>query len=137
VAAGREAVAAFLKRHAPGEDNSLQDGSGLSRTDLITPHDLVSLLAAMHRHPHGQDFRDSLAVAGVDGTLDRRMRGGAPQGRVFAKTGTLKQTNALAGYVKTRSGSWLAFSIFINHHTAPGGQATRALDSFAAILAGR
>lgn len=137
VASGRDAVAAFLKRLGLGEVGSLQDGSGLSRTDLVTAHDLVGLLVAMDRHPHREVFRESLAVAGVDGTLEKRMRGSAAEGRVFAKTGTLRQTNALAGYVRTRRGAWLAFSIVVNHHTAPGREATSAIDAVAGILAGR
>jgi D-alanyl-D-alanine carboxypeptidase/D-alanyl-D-alanine-endopeptidase (penicillin-binding protein 4) len=137
VDAGREALAAFLEKLGLGKGASLQDGSGLSRTDLVTAHDLVGLLAAMHRHPHGSVFRESLAVAGVDGTLERRLKGGAAEGRVFAKTGTLKQTNALAGYVRTRGGAWLAFSIVVNHHTATGREATDAIDAVANLLAGR
>ena len=65
------------------------DGSGLARTDLVTPHGLVALLAAMDRHPAAAAFRDSLPVAGRDGTLEKRMRGTAAEGNVTAKTGTL------------------------------------------------
>ena len=64
---------------------------------------LVALLAAMDRHPHAAAFRDSLPVAGVDGTLEKRMRGTAAEGRVVAKTGTLPLANALAGYVDDAS----------------------------------
>jgi len=137
VASGRDAVVAFLKRLGLGEGASLQDGSGLSRTDLVAARDIVGLLVAMDRHPHRDAFRESLAVAGVDGTLEKRMRGSAAEGRVFAKTGSLRQTNALAGYVTTRRGARLAFSIVVNHHTAPAREATSAIDAVAGILAGR
>lgn len=136
LAAGREAMSEFLKKLGLGEGGAVQDGSGLSRTDMVTSHDLVSLLVAMQRHPHAAVFRESLAVAGVDGTLENRLKGGAAQGRVLAKTGTLKQTNALAGYVRTRSGAGLAFSCVVNHHTAPSREATQAIDAVVEALAG-
>ncbi len=136
VEAGREALGEFLKRLGVTGQGVLQDGSGLSRTDMLAPHDLVSLLVAMDKHPHAAAFRDSLPIAGVDGTLETRMRGTAAERRVFAKTGTLRQSNALAGYLTTRSGSRLAFSIVVNHHTAPGREATDAIDAALAALAG-
>jgi PBP4 family serine-type D-alanyl-D-alanine carboxypeptidase len=136
VSAGREALAAFLERLGLGAGAALRDGSGLSRTDLVRPRDLVGLLVAMDRHPHAAWFRDSLAIAGVDGTLEHRMRGTPAEGRVLAKTGTLRQTHALAGYLTTRSGARLAFSIVVNHHTAAARDATQAIDAVMAALAG-
>jgi serine-type D-Ala-D-Ala carboxypeptidase/endopeptidase (penicillin-binding protein 4) len=134
--AGREAVAEFLRR--VGVEPSawaMQDGSGLSRSDVLTPHEMTSLLAAMDRHPRAAAFRETLPIAGRDGTLKNRMRGGAGDGRVVAKTGTLRQVNALAGYVTTRSGSRLAFVAVANHHTAAASAATGALDEIGTLLA--
>jgi D-alanyl-D-alanine carboxypeptidase/D-alanyl-D-alanine-endopeptidase (penicillin-binding protein 4) len=134
--AGHEAVLEFLKRMGVDpKDWSLRDGSGLSRSDLLTSHDMVSLLAAMDRHPHAAAFRATLPIAAVDGTLKNRMRGTAADGRLVAKTGTLRHVNALAGYVTTRGGSRLAFSIVVNHHTAGGAPATAAIDAIGALLA--
>ncbi|MET0556509.1 MAG: D-alanyl-D-alanine carboxypeptidase/D-alanyl-D-alanine-endopeptidase [Vicinamibacteria bacterium] len=136
--AGHEAVLEFLKRMGvDAKDWSLQDGSGLSGSDLLTPHELVSLLAAMDRHPHAAAFRATLPVAAQDGTLKNRMRGTAADGRLVAKTGTLRHVNALAGYVTTRGGSRLAFAMAVNHHTAGGAPATAALDEIGALLAGQ
>jgi D-alanyl-D-alanine carboxypeptidase/D-alanyl-D-alanine-endopeptidase (penicillin-binding protein 4) len=137
LAAGHEAVREFLRRvGAPGESWSLADGSGLSRTDMVTPHDMVSLLVAMDRHPHAAAYRESLAIAGVDGTLENRLKGTPAEKRVSAKTGTLKQTNALAGYLTTKRGERLVFSIAVNHHTTPGRDAVAAIDEVVALLAG-
>lgn len=134
--AGHEAVVEFLGRMGVDpKEWSLQDGSGLSRSDLLTPHDMVSLLAAMDRHPHAAAFRGTLPVAGRDGTLKNRMRGTAAEGRLVAKTGTLRHVNALAGYVTTRGGSRLAFAIAVNHHTGGGAPATAAIDEIGALLA--
>ena len=133
---GRAAVAEVMKRlgvEAAGW--ALADGSGLSRADLVTPRGLVALLAAMDRHPHAAAFRDSLPIAGVDGTLEKRMRGTAAEKRVLAKTGTLQLANALAGYVTTTRGDRLAFALFVNNHAAGGREAVAAMDRIAVALA--
>lgn len=138
VEAGQEAVRAFLGRVGVRPESwPLQDGSGLSRSDLLDPHGLVSLLVAMDRHPHAAAFRDSLPIAGVDGTLENRMKGTPAQGRVLAKTGTLRQGNALAGYVLRRDGERLVFAAFVNNHVAPGSEAVTALDAIAVALTGK
>jgi len=135
VEAGREAVDDFLRRMGASPDTwSLQDGSGLSRSDLLTPHDMVSLLVAMDRHPHAAAFRDSLPVAGEDGTLESRMRATPAAGRVQAKTGTIRNVNALAGYVTTRTGLRLAFYAASNHHDS-SADAVAAIDALMALLA--
>ena len=78
---GLEAVGEFLKRLGVAADTaSLDDGSGMAVTDLAAAHQVVDLLAAMDRHPYARVFEDSLPVAGVDGTLERRMRGTQPRG---------------------------------------------------------
>ena len=135
--AGHAAVMDFLQRIGVGHEGwALWDAAGLAHTDLVTAHDIVSLLGTMDRHPYALAFRGSLAVAGVDGTLAGRMRGTPAEGRILAKTGTLRQAHALAGYVNTRSGDRLAFSVAINHHTGPGREAVAAIDEVAAFLAG-
>jgi len=133
---GHEAVAEMAKRlGVPDAGWGLVDGSGLARTDLVTPRGLVALLAAMDRHPAGAAFRDSLPVAGVDGTLEKRMRGTPAERRVTAKTGTLHLANALAGYVTTERGERLAFAIVVNNHAGKGREAVAAIDAIAVALA--
>lgn len=136
VEAGHEAALEFLRR--VGVEPSawaLQDGSGLSRSDLLTPHEMVSLLVAMDRHPRGAAFKETLPIAGTDGTLKGRMKGTPAEGRVVAKTGTLRHVNCLSGYVTTRGGARLAFAVMANHHTAGGSAATSAIDAIGALLA--
>jgi serine-type D-Ala-D-Ala carboxypeptidase/endopeptidase (penicillin-binding protein 4) len=137
VEAGRQVVGAFLaaqKVDAAGWD--VQDGSGLSRSDLVTAHGLVDLLAAMDRHPHAAAFRDSLPVAGVDGTLKRRLSAPRTRAHIQAKTGTLRHTSALAGYAAPPRGERLAFAILVNHATATGGEIQEAIDKVAEALFG-
>jgi D-alanyl-D-alanine carboxypeptidase/D-alanyl-D-alanine-endopeptidase (penicillin-binding protein 4) len=90
---------------------------------------------AMYRHPQAAIFRDSLAVAGVDGTLERRLRGTAAERRVQAKTGSFQLANALAGYVTTTRGARLAFAFFVNNHADGSRAALAALDRVAVALA--
>ena len=133
---GRAAIAEAMKRLGVDDAGwALADGSGLARTDLLTPRGLAALLVAMDRHPHAAAFRDSLPIAGVDGTLEKRMRGTAAEKRVLAKTGTLQLANALAGYVTTTRGERLAFALFVNNHAGRGREAVAALDRIAVALA--
>jgi D-alanyl-D-alanine carboxypeptidase/D-alanyl-D-alanine-endopeptidase (penicillin-binding protein 4) len=75
---------------------------------------MVSLLRWIGRQPWSGDFRASLPVGGLDGTLARRFKGTPLAGRIFAKTGSLNATNALSGYMITASGRTLAFAAFAN-----------------------
>ena len=93
---------------------ALTDGSGLSYADRLTALDLNELLKDMAHSSDWPVFLSSLSVAGVDGTLAQRMRGGAAQGRLHGKTGTLTVASSLSGYVKSADGAWLAFSILMN-----------------------
>jgi D-alanyl-D-alanine carboxypeptidase/D-alanyl-D-alanine-endopeptidase (penicillin-binding protein 4) len=134
-ASGSAAALAFAARLAiPTAGWSIQDGSGLSRADLVTPAGIVALLVAMDRHPHAAVFRDSLPIAGVDGTLEKRMRGTPAEKRVLAKTGSSQLINALAGYLTTVRGDRLAFAMFVNNHAGQSHEAVRAMDRVAEAL---
>jgi len=93
----------------------LGDGSGLSRKSLVSPAGTVKLLRAADASTEGALFRNSLAVGGVDGTLDWRFSKGPLEGRLHAKTGTLSHVTALAGYAAARDGREFAFAIFVNN----------------------
>jgi D-alanyl-D-alanine carboxypeptidase/D-alanyl-D-alanine-endopeptidase (penicillin-binding protein 4) len=88
------------------------DGSGLSRSDRTSPREVVTMLRAMDGEAA---FTGSLAVAGRTGTLSTRMRGTRAQDRCRAKTGTLRDVSALAGYCTTRRGGAVAFAFLMNY----------------------
>ncbi len=135
VEAGHEALKDFLRRiGVSAEPGELQDASGLSRSDLLQPHEVVSLLVAMDKHPRAQAFRDSLPVAGRDGTLRNRMKGTPAEGRVAAKSGTMRHVSALAGYATNKDGDRFAFSIVVNHFTGESRDAVAAIDEVASLL---
>jgi D-alanyl-D-alanine carboxypeptidase/D-alanyl-D-alanine-endopeptidase (penicillin-binding protein 4) len=115
---------------------ALHDGSGLSRLDLVTPESSARLLAAIARSPAAEVFRDSLPVAGRDGTLEYRMRAVNVAGRVQAKTGTLSYINSLSGYTTTIDNEPLAFSIMCNEETEKASS-TSVIDEIVTLLTSR
>lgn len=137
--AGLQALSVFLEKSGidPGEV-LFDEGSGLSRSALVTPHAVVSLLRHMHRHPHREVFFDALPVAGVDGTLRRRLRETPVAGHMRAKTGTLRYVHALSGVVTHSSGRRLVFAALLNAYDPPEGapNGRDALDDLALLLAG-
>jgi len=105
---------------------SLEEGSGLSRQNWVTPHAIVQLLSWVPRQPYGSVWMDSMAVGGVDGTLRNRLLHPAVRGRVRAKTGSLTGVAALSGYVTNRLGQGTVFSIVVNHWTRESAAECRA-----------
>ena len=110
-------------------------GSGQSRAERGKPRALVELLRNAWRSADSQTLVDSLPIAGVDGTLAHRLRNGSATGHAFLKTGTLRDTRALAGYVRARSGTVYAVAAVVNHGEA--GRATPVLDAFIEWVAQR
>jgi D-alanyl-D-alanine carboxypeptidase/D-alanyl-D-alanine-endopeptidase (penicillin-binding protein 4) len=115
---GVEMLNDFLNRVVGLKKGSvlLEEGSGLSRRDVITPEATVALLRYMSRGRCAEAYRNALPLAGVDGTLQNRMKGTAAAGNVRAKTGTLRYVYALSGYVTTAAGERLAFSMMLNNY---------------------
>jgi serine-type D-Ala-D-Ala carboxypeptidase/endopeptidase (penicillin-binding protein 4) len=125
----------FADWKIPSDGFSVHDGSGLSRSDLISPEAIVDILDHMRRSPNFQVFYDALPIAGVDGTISTRMRNTAAQGNVHAKTGTLQMVRSLSGYVKNADGRLLLFSILCNNWTTPQAEVDRVADAIAVSLA--
>jgi serine-type D-Ala-D-Ala carboxypeptidase/endopeptidase (penicillin-binding protein 4) len=134
--AGLNAVRNFLRAAGVSESNvALNDGSGLSRNDLISANVTVQLLTFMTRHKYFPQFREALPIAGVDGTLRNRMRGTAAEGNVRAKTGSLSSVASLAGYVTTASGERLVFSMMLNNYPDAAAVRRESIDAIAVLLA--
>ncbi len=123
LAEGTRVVRQFLTG-AGVDDNDFffYDGCGMSMDDRIAPRALTKLLAYASRQSWGTAWRETLPIAGVDGTLAGRFKNSPVRGRVWAKTGTLNESNALSGYVTTAGGKMLAFSVMVNGHR-PGSTA--------------
>jgi D-alanyl-D-alanine carboxypeptidase/D-alanyl-D-alanine-endopeptidase (penicillin-binding protein 4) len=91
----------------------IDDGSGLSKENRLTAACVTQVLAVMYGL-YGETFVETLSVAGDDGSLRKRMRSTAAEGRVFGKTGYVAGVSALSGYIRARSGRTIAFSILMN-----------------------
>ena len=114
---------------------AVRDGSGLSRHNFVTPRTLVKVLDAMRRHPDFRVFYDALPVAGVDGTLETRLRGTPAAGNVRAKTGYVDKARSLSGYVTAADGRVLIFSLLCNNYSVPTKAVERAQDALVIRLA--
>jgi D-alanyl-D-alanine carboxypeptidase/D-alanyl-D-alanine-endopeptidase (penicillin-binding protein 4) len=125
----------FLKSVGVAEDDAvLTDGSGLSTNNLVTPRAVVALLQYAIHQPWGSDFMSTLPIAGVDGTLEDRMKSTPAAGLIQAKTGGLEHVHALSGYATTVGGEYLVFSIFVNNDPQHGRDATAAIDAIALAM---
>lgn len=116
-------------------DVVMVDGSGLARKNLITPAAMVDVLQGMTRSPEADIYRDSLAIAGVSGTLRNRWQDTPVQGRLWGKSGAISRNFALAGYLEPENHPALAFSIFINNIDARGSVTRPIIDEIVLHLA--
>jgi D-alanyl-D-alanine carboxypeptidase/D-alanyl-D-alanine-endopeptidase (penicillin-binding protein 4) len=114
----------------------LFDGSGLSKGDRLSPRQIVGILRHAAVQPYGWFYRHALPLAGVSGTLYNRMRSGPAHRNALAKTGTLDGASALSGYVTTRNGHHLAFSIVMNERHIDVPAAHVLQDRIVQLLAG-
>ena len=131
--AGLAVIRVWLSRAGvPSSHIALHDGSGLSRLDLVTPETSARLLAAMSKTASAGTFKESLPIAGRDGTLAGRLRNLSD--RVWAKTGSLTYDNSLAGYMTTERGETFAFSIMCNDQTGRDAS-TRVIDQILGLIA--
>jgi len=120
--AGSTAGGAGVVREELGElgiEPQVIDGSGLSRSDRTSPLEVVTMLEKM---AGDASFTGSLPIAGRTGTLVYRMRGTSAQDRCRAKTGTLRDVSALAGYCSTTKGANVAFAFLMNYVNPSGAR---------------
>ena len=136
-AAGRAAVLASL-RSWQIDDRGLvmADGSGLSRYNYVTAELLVRILERMYADPqHREPFLASLPVAGKEGTVSARMQRTRAAGNARIKTGSISNVRSLSGYVRTRDGETLVFSILANDFVIPAATVNWIADLAVEVLA--
>ncbi len=97
---------------------ALDNGSGLSLYNRLSADQFIDILENAYRSPYRDEFIESLSIAGVDGTLKKRLKVPELAGRVFAKTGTLNQVSSLSGYLFLKR-KRIAFSLLLNDVTIP------------------
>ncbi|RNB87155.1 D-alanyl-D-alanine carboxypeptidase/D-alanyl-D-alanine-endopeptidase [Brevibacillus fluminis] len=133
--AGIEAVQAVLKSFGWTTNFDMVDGSGLTRYDQISARHITAALEGMAAAESFDIYYDSLPIAGVDGTLKNRMKGTAAENNVHAKTGSMSGVNSLSGYVTTKGGTKLVFSILLNGYATSSKVMTSIQDEIVEALA--
>lgn len=113
---------------------SLEDASGLSRQNLITPETLVQILSVIANTANRDIYRSSLAIAGNNGTLKQRLSNTELQNNLWGKTGSLSGVITLAGYVKIADRETIAFSILVNNFDNKNSIARQAIDEIILLL---
>jgi len=133
---GQHAVRSALTPLGVNPDGYQQvDGSGLSRGNRAQPSALVALLTAMHATDDSRMFYNSLPVGGINGTLRNRFKDSPIQGKVHAKTGTLRGVRALSGYLETEAYDTVVFSIVVNQPGQSGRVMLDAIDEMVMQMA--
>jgi len=118
----------YVKAGIVADDVVQTDGSGLSRHDLVTPRAFVALLQYAQKQAWFPAYYDSLPVAGVDGTLNERMKDSVIAGRIHAKTGSVSHVRTLSGFAETPGGRRLTFSFLSNNQVGKNHEVPDALD---------
>jgi len=116
------------------EDVSYNDGSGLSYMNLAKPSAIVNLLVYMRNTPEFEIFYESMAIPGVDRSVRRRMAGQPLAEMMRTKTGSIANTRTFAGYLTTRSGRLLAFSLMVNNHSVKDSEIDDWMDNFCGFM---
>lgn len=137
IADGQVALHALMTQAGLAEGSySFADGSGMSSYNRITPRAAVTLLTWIAHQPWGMAWRETLPIAGQDGTLKGRFKDTALAGKLFAKTGSLNAARALSGYFVTKSGKTLVFSALANDMPdGTDGQASATVDRTLVMIA--
>jgi D-alanyl-D-alanine carboxypeptidase/D-alanyl-D-alanine-endopeptidase (penicillin-binding protein 4) len=119
LAAADRAVHAWFAAHGLDDHGLVLDnGSGLSRSERVSPAQLAGLLRASQAGGQAPELLAALPVAGVDGTMSRRLKASVAAGRARLKTGTLRDAVSLAGFVPDASGRLWVFVAVVNHPEA-------------------
>ncbi|OGU27332.1 MAG: D-alanyl-D-alanine carboxypeptidase/D-alanyl-D-alanine-endopeptidase [Ignavibacteria bacterium GWA2_35_9] len=118
------------------EKYNLVDGSGLSHYNLVSAELILEVLKYMYYSEPGlyKVLVESFPIAGVDGTLAKRMNGTSAENNVKAKTGTITGVSALSGYITSQSGRLIAFSILIENFARGTSTARNFQDEICKIL---
>jgi len=116
------------------EDVSYNDGSGLSYMNLAKPSAIVKLLDYMHKTPHFDIYYESLAIPGVDRSVRRRMADNPLAEMMRTKTGSIANTRTFAGYLTTRQGQLVAFSLMVNNYSVKDAEIDDWMDNFCGYI---
>jgi serine-type D-Ala-D-Ala carboxypeptidase/endopeptidase (penicillin-binding protein 4) len=107
----------------------LENGSGLSRKEMISPMTLALILREAHRSVWASEFLASLPIVGIDGGMRNRLKGTKAVERGRLKTGGLRNVTSVAGYLPNANGEMMVVVLFLNHDNAVGAKGRAVLDA--------
>jgi D-alanyl-D-alanine carboxypeptidase/D-alanyl-D-alanine-endopeptidase (penicillin-binding protein 4) len=113
----------------------LKDGSGLSRSNGISADHFCALLKAMNVSKNAALFKATLPVAGKSGTLSNLCKNQLGEGRIIAKSGSMSRIKSFAGYIDSKSGKKIAFSITVNNYSCSSSVLTVQIEKLLNALA--
>lgn len=129
-ARAEQVIRQWLKeQHIDADGIVFDNGSGLSRTERIRPVQLAAVLRAGQSSPWLPEFQASLPIAGIDGTMRKRLKDSAAAARARIKTGTLTGVVAVAGYVQDANGEECIVVAIVNHERAGNGVGRGIVDA--------
>ncbi len=125
----------WIKKGISPEQFFVTDGSGLSRSNAISAKSVVFILNYMQGSKHKNVFRESLSIAGVDGTLRNMTKNTKAENNVYAKSGTMNRIKAYAGYAYTRSGKLITFCIIANNFNTSSYMMSKKMENMMVKIA--
>lgn len=108
----------------------LEDGSGLSSKNAVSPELMSSILYKVSQLPQFETFQNCIPLGGRTGSISGKFRGTAAEGRVWAKSGTLSRVRSYAGYATSVKGEKYSFAIIVNNYSGRGSLIRQKLDRF-------
>lgn len=114
---GLKAINSYWKSKINTTGLFLEDGSGLSRSNGISPEHFCRLLTYMNTSNHADAFYNSLPISGVSGTLKSLCKGQSAHGKIHAKSGTMNRIKSYSGYIESNTGKKYVFALIVNNHT--------------------
>ena len=121
--AGRQLISQYLlSLGIPSDQFDVNDGSGLSKKNLLTVHTISTVLLDLYRNPGWEHYRQTLAVGGMDGTIDKYFTEAKYKGKVMGKTGYIEGVKSFSGVCTTGAGDRI-FSIITNNANGDTRQA--------------
>jgi D-alanyl-D-alanine carboxypeptidase/D-alanyl-D-alanine-endopeptidase (penicillin-binding protein 4) len=115
---------------------AIYDGSGLSKYNTVTTKQMVSILKYMKKQSkYSEEFYESLAIVGKDGTVKDICKGTSAENNMRAKSGSIKAVRAYAGYVTSTSGRVIAFSLIINNYNGTSSDTGKKMQTLMSSLA--
>lgn len=133
---GTETVTAFWQRKGVNVSGFfMNDGSGLSRSNVITTKTEAQILRVMAKEKTYKDFYASLPVAGKSGSLGSLCEGTVAENNLRAKSGYITRARGYTGYVKNKKGETLCFSLLANNYECTAGEMKKKLERLMVAIA--